>query len=134
MPSHTTKAALPTHDFSGSRSTTAAERHVPSTSKRTKSAGGEHLTVDAYKKSSREAPKHTAWTIEAASRVVRASAKRGDGEVKKGSFAADAMSKAMKNAHNLRERSSGGGTGFRKAQVWVSFGRNFVRIGTNSAI
>ncbi len=39
----------------------------------------------------------TAWTIEAASRIASVTAKRGDGTVKKGSLAADAMSRAMKH-------------------------------------
>jgi hypothetical protein len=46
--------------------------------------------------------KRTPWTIEAASRVASASARHGDGEVKKGSFAAGAMSAAMKNEHKLK--------------------------------
>lgn len=44
----------------------------------------------------------TPWTIEAASRVASATARHGDGTVKKESFAADAMSKAMKNENNRR--------------------------------
>lgn len=44
----------------------------------------------------------THWTIEAASRVASATARNGDGEVKKGSFAADAMSRAMKDAHKSK--------------------------------
>jgi len=44
----------------------------------------------------------TPWTIEAASRVVSATARHGDGTVKKESFAADAMSKAMKNENNRK--------------------------------
>jgi len=42
----------------------------------------------------------TPWTVEAASRVASVSAKKGDGTVKKGSFAADAMSRAMKHERN----------------------------------
>lgn len=44
----------------------------------------------------------TPWTVEAASRVAGAAARHGDGTVKKGSFAADAMSRAMKNEHNRK--------------------------------
>lgn len=47
--------------------------------------------------------KKTPWTIEAASRVASASDRQhGDGEVKKDSFAAAAMSAAMKNEHKLK--------------------------------
>jgi hypothetical protein len=46
--------------------------------------------------------KRTHWTIEAASRVASAFARSGDGEVKKDSFAAAAMSAAMKNEHKLK--------------------------------
>lgn len=102
LSSHTTKAALPTHDVSSSRLITAAERQVPRPPKSAKSAGGGQSKV-ASKKSAQETPKHTRWTIDAASRVASASAKKGDGEVKRGSFAADAMSKAMKNARNIKE-------------------------------
>jgi hypothetical protein len=44
----------------------------------------------------------TPWTVEAASRVASATARQGDGTVKKDSFAADAMSKAMKNEHKRK--------------------------------
>jgi hypothetical protein len=39
----------------------------------------------------------TPWTIEAAGRIASVTAKKGDGTVKKGSLAAGAMSRAMKN-------------------------------------
>jgi hypothetical protein len=42
----------------------------------------------------------TPWTVEAAGRVASVTAKKGDGTVKKGSFAADAMSRAMKHERN----------------------------------
>lgn len=44
----------------------------------------------------------TPWTVEAASRVASATARQGDGTVKKDSFAADVMSKAMKNEHSRK--------------------------------
>lgn len=42
----------------------------------------------------------TPWTVEASSRVASVTATKGDGTVRKGSFAADAMSRAMKNERN----------------------------------
>ena len=45
----------------------------------------------------------TPWTIADASRVGSATARNGDGNVKKGSFAAEAMSKAMKREHSLKK-------------------------------
>lgn len=44
----------------------------------------------------------TPWTIEAASRIASVTAKREGGTVKKGSLAADAMSRAMKNERNSK--------------------------------
>lgn len=102
LPSHTTKAALPAHDVSRSHSVTKTGGQTPSTSQGAKSDGGNNPRRDAARKSTQESTKLKRWTIEAASRVASASAKKGDGEVKKGTFAADAMSKAMKNAHNLK--------------------------------
>jgi hypothetical protein len=44
-----------------------------------------------------------AWTVEAAGRIASATARNGDGTVKKDSFAANAMSKAMKNEHRRKD-------------------------------
>jgi hypothetical protein len=44
-----------------------------------------------------------AWNVEAAGRIASATALNGDGTVKKGSFAANAMSKAMKNEHSRKD-------------------------------
>jgi len=42
----------------------------------------------------------TPWTVEAAGRIASTAARKGDGTVKKGSFAADTMSRAMTDECN----------------------------------
>ena len=87
---------------------TSLVRSTPSISSQGRSAptatatkGGRNAgDIEANRSSSQT--KRTHWTIEAASRVASASARHGDGEVKKGSFAAVAMSGAMKNEHKLK--------------------------------
>jgi hypothetical protein len=52
------------------------------------------------------APKRsTPWTVEAASRVYRTSAMENGGQVPKGSFAAEAMSKATKGTSPSKART-----------------------------
>jgi len=51
------------------------------------------------------AKRSTPWTVEAASRVYRSSALENGGQVPKGSFAADAMSKATKGAPPPKSRT-----------------------------
>lgn len=98
---NSTKGAAPKPDAAPQRSSKGASSRV-----RSAPAGGATSTTTQTKagaaKTNPQAaqPKgKTHWTIEAASRVASATARKGDGEVKKGSFAADAMSRAMKETH-----------------------------------
>lgn len=78
--------------------TSAVDRRITSsgTNVGMNTGGGKTSTQPAQTK------RTTPWTVEAASRVASATARQGDGTVKKDSFAADAMSKAMKNEHSRK--------------------------------
>lgn len=65
---------------------------------------GAHADSRTAKKVVTSPKQRTPWTVEAAGRVASVTARQGDGTVKKGSFAADAMSRAMKNEHNSRKK------------------------------
>jgi len=81
-------------------SSPSASNHVQGASTSGRPATSAGSDAGPRKSSQPVQPKQrTLWTIDAASRVASATARRGDGQVKKGSFAAEAMSKAMKNEH-----------------------------------
>lgn len=101
---NSTKGAAPKPDAAPQRSSKGVSSQA-----RSALAGGGSLTTTNAKVGAAKAsfqptqPKgKTHWTIEAASRVASAAARNGDGEVKKGSFAADAMSRAMKDTHKSK--------------------------------
>jgi hypothetical protein len=72
-------------------------RALPHDSSKAKAPVSQATKINAPPASSKG---KTPWTIEAAGRVASVTAKKGDGTVKKGSFAADAMSRAMKHERN----------------------------------
>lgn len=78
--------------------TSAVDRRVTSSGTNFSMNNGSGKTSTQLAQTRRTTP----WTVEAASRVASATARRGDGTVKKDSFAADAMSKAMKNEHSRK--------------------------------
>jgi hypothetical protein len=100
---NSTKGTAPKSDTAAQRSSKGAS-HVRSAL----TGGGSLTTTNTKVGAAKTSPQPTQpkgkthWTIEAASRVASAAARNGDGEVKKGSFAADAMSRAMKDTHKSK--------------------------------
>jgi len=101
---NSTKGAAPKPDASPQRSSKGVSSHVGSVL-----AGGRPSTTTNTKvRTAKTSPQPTQpknkthWTVKAASRVASATARSGDGEVKKGSLAADAMSRAMTDTHKSK--------------------------------
>jgi hypothetical protein len=101
---NSTKGAAPKPSIPPQRSTKGASSHGLSAPAGGATPTTTHTKAGASKTNPQPAQPRgkTHWTIEAASRVASATARNGDGEVRKGSFAADAMSRAMKDAHTSK--------------------------------
>jgi hypothetical protein len=81
--------------------TAAAERATVRSKEPSGSVGREQTSSPPAQPAQTKRAK--AWTVEAAGRIASATARNGDGTVKKGSFAAGVMSKAMKNEHSRKD-------------------------------
>jgi len=99
-----TRAVVLSLDTTPQHSTKGASSHVTRAraGEGTLTARGAKLRAAKASPQPVQSTSKTHWTIEAASRVASATARAGDGKVKEGSFAASAMSRAMKGAHQPR--------------------------------